>query len=756
MIIYIPFTIYELGCFFFLGDFNVQQIPFYSLAHEAVRNGEIFWNWNTDLGANFIGSYSFYLLFSPFFWLTLPFPNEAIPYLIAPLLILKTACAGLTSYLYISRFVKDRYYSLMGAVLYAFSGFLTYNIFFNHFHEVVVFFPLLLIAVEELVTNNKKGYLIAAVAINAMVNYWFFIGEVVFVIIYVIIRMTSKGWQMTPKKFFLIAFEAVIGLLMAAVVLLPSVLAIMGNPRAGTDDLIHGWNFWIYWADQRQGAILQSLFFPPDLPSQPNFFPDHNAKWSSMNGWLPLVSTIGVFSFFKSYPQNWIKKLLATSLIMALIPGFNALFVLFNHSYYARWYYMPILIACLATAIAFENSRTKTILKSTKLTGFIVLFFVLAIGLTPDNVEDSWAIGLMKYPIRFWVYSAVAVGCVLITYYLFKYLRHTEKFKEKLLLAIITVAVGFSWGFITLGKCYGDPGSYIRQVAIGMRDELITHSEEDPFVRTDIYQSMDNLGMYWQIPNIQAFHSIVPVSTMEFYPAVGIKRDVSSKPETKYYALRSLLSVKWHYVPMDKETEEHDWQIHGFELWDSQGEFNIYENKYYLPMGFGYTQIASKEAIGSVTIDKMYDTLLLEDGEAVRRNRQYATINESLTGFSSNTVNFGENYQEHLALSCYEFTIDKYGFTAKSNLSEQVMMFFSVPYDSGWTATVNGKEAVVEKANIGFMAVQVPAGEAEIRFDYKTPGLDTGMIVSLIAVIITAVYLLLSKKLSSKKIDIED
>ena len=50
------------GYFFFYGDFNVQQIPFYKLAHEAVRSGSLFWNWYTDLGANFIGSYSFYLI----------------------------------------------------------------------------------------------------------------------------------------------------------------------------------------------------------------------------------------------------------------------------------------------------------------------------------------------------------------------------------------------------------------------------------------------------------------------------------------------------------------------------------------------------------------------------------------------------------------------------------------------------------------------------------------------------------------------
>ena len=156
------------------------------MAHDAVRSGEVLWNSYTDLGANFIASYSFYLLFSPFFWLTLPFPSGMVPYLMAPLLMLKTASMALTSYFYIRRFVRTDEYAIIGSLCYAFSGFATYNIFFNHFHEAMVFFPLLLIGVEELVQNRRRGVFALAVAVNCIVNYWFFIGEVVFVVLYVL------------------------------------------------------------------------------------------------------------------------------------------------------------------------------------------------------------------------------------------------------------------------------------------------------------------------------------------------------------------------------------------------------------------------------------------------------------------------------------------------------------------------------------------------------------------------------------------
>ena len=90
-----------------LRRLQCQQIPFYQMCHDMIRSGETGWNWYTDLGSNFIGSYAFYLMGSPFFWLTIPFPSDAVPYLLAPLMMLKLATAAVTSYGYLKRFVKN-------------------------------------------------------------------------------------------------------------------------------------------------------------------------------------------------------------------------------------------------------------------------------------------------------------------------------------------------------------------------------------------------------------------------------------------------------------------------------------------------------------------------------------------------------------------------------------------------------------------------------------------------------------------------
>jgi len=139
----LPVVIYNGGYFTYYGDFNAQQIPFYYHCHDWIRTQGLGWDWQTDLGANFIGSYSFYLIGSPFFWLTMPFPTKVVPYLMPWLLCLKHAVAALTAYAYLRRFVRSHYAATVGAILYAYSGFQLYNIFFNHFHGMNDSFPII-------------------------------------------------------------------------------------------------------------------------------------------------------------------------------------------------------------------------------------------------------------------------------------------------------------------------------------------------------------------------------------------------------------------------------------------------------------------------------------------------------------------------------------------------------------------------------------------------------------------------------------
>ena len=288
MLSFLPRMIINGGIFTYYGDFNSQQIMFYQHSHDAVQAGNFGWDWGTDLGSSFIGSYSFYLLGSPFFWLTTIFPSSFVPFMLPWLLALKTAVASVFAYAYIRRFVDDPSACFIGGLLYGCSGFQIYNVFFNHFHDATAFFPLLLIGFERLCVDNKKGGFALAVAINAINSYFFFVGECVFLVIYFFLRCPDKDFPITFKKFGWLIFEAVLGVAMAAVLFLPACMDIVENPRL--TERLWGMDMVVYDESVRIPRIFQAFFMLNDMPARINIFASDRARWASMAGYLPMFS----------------------------------------------------------------------------------------------------------------------------------------------------------------------------------------------------------------------------------------------------------------------------------------------------------------------------------------------------------------------------------------------------------------------------------------------------------------------------------
>ncbi|MEG1874863.1 MAG: YfhO family protein [Angelakisella sp.] len=744
----LPYVFFDKGLFLYYGDFNVQQIPFYQLANDAVRSGNIWWSWKTDLGANFIGSYSFYLLFSPFFWLSLLFPPAATPYLMAPLLALKLGCAAATGYLYLKRFLRDQQYAVLFSLLYAFSGYSVYNIFFNHFHEAIIFFPLLLIGLEQAMTEQKWGRFALAITVNAVVNYWFFIGEAVFVALYFVVRFTDRRWRLTWRRFWSLGCEAVLGLGMAMAALLPSVLAILGNPRTTGENLLLGNNLWYYSNPQRYLGIIHSVLFTPDMPALNNWFPDHGAQWSSLSAYLPFFSTAGVIAYLLARRRDWLGRMIIASGIFAMVPVLNHLFVLENYSYYARWFYMPTLLMVLATAKAVENQTAEGDIPFHKgycvTLGAMMVLLVIA-GLTPSRSGEEWKLGIYKYPEKFLATAAITLVGFLAVGLLMRAVR-SPKFRDRLTAFLVVGCFLYTFFALMIGKATYSDNRWITETALPGRDQMSMDAPGE-FSRSDIYKGNDNLGMYWNLPNIQTFHSIVPASLMEFYPAVGVKRDVSSKPETKFPELRSLLSVRWLYI--DEQQEEQN-PMPGYTLADTRLGYNIYQNDNFIPMGFAYDYCMNPEDWDNIDKESRARALLYAvylDKEAIERN---SDILEPVAGGWRGELSyrdFGVDAQDRANAACVSFATDNKGFTATTAYTEDELVFFSVPYDKGWRATVNGQPAPIERANLGFMAVRVPGGESTLRFEYTTPGLWLGVTVTVVSLLLFAGYLLLRRRL---------
>lgn len=747
MLIMLPSLVYNKGIFLYYGDFNSQQLPFYQYAHDAVRSGNVFWDWGTDLGANFIGSYSFYLLGSPFFWLTIPFPSSAVVYLIPWLLALKTGVAALTSYAYIKRFVRNRNAVAIGAILYALSGFQVYNVFFNHFHDVVAFFPLLLIALEERVQNNRRGVFALAVAMMAVINYFFFTGQITFLIIYFVCRCFSKDFNINLRKFFGLALEAVLGVMLACFMFLPAVLAIANNPRV--DSFLTGYDIMVYPDKFRIFRIIQSFFMIPDPPARSNLFSSGTARWASIAGYLPMFSMAGVIAFLRGKGKHWASRVIWVCIICSLIPILNTAFYAFNSSYYARWFYMPILLMTMMTAYVIDNKKM-SLKAGVPICAGAIIFFVFS-ALVPVTVEKGYVWGgLPAYKDLFWLTMVITIICFGFLCYIVYFSKRNSMFYKK---AVgLTVLSAFlctgciMWYGIAQGP-YQD--EYIQQAIKGK--ENISLSTGDKFFRVDMSEGTDNFPMFWGYSSMRAFHSIVPGSIMSFYTELGITRDVASRIDVTRYPLRSLLSVKYYFNSIN----EKNITMPGFVLIGTQNSFNIYENEYYIPMGFTYDYYVSynsfKETTSASADRLLLKALVLDDAQIQKHSDILKPLPDEEKNQVVGEVGYMQDCQNRKDTAAYSFSKDTHGFTAKINLPKENLVFFSVPYDKGFTATVNGKPAEIENVDNGMMAVRCPAGDNEIRINYQTEGLRTGIIISIAGLVLLIAYLVVCKKKGPKE-----
>ncbi len=768
-IMFLLFIIYDDGLFLYYGDFNVQQIPFYQMIHDSILEGNIGWSHTTDLGANIIGSYSFYNLGSPFFWITLLFPSQAVPYLMAPLLILKMSFASLGAYIFTRRYVRNKDLAVIAGILYAFSGFSIYNIFFNHFHEAILIFPFLLAAFDEYMINGRKGVVAAAVFAACLFNYYFFVGQVVFVVIYWFLRVLTGGYKVTLRSFIRLAIEILIGFCATAVLLVPTVLAVIQNPRVSNAP--DGWSALLYTPVQRYMHIFTSLFFPPDIPARPNFTPDSNSKWASIAAWVPLFGMTGTIAFLqtKSY-KNWIKKLFVLLIVFAFVPILNSAFQGFNSTYYARWFYMLTLIMCLATVSALDSADVNW-KRALGWTTVITVGVAVAIGFMPQTHTDSETeektveYGLYAYADRFWAYVAIALICIAVLFVLLRLWRKNRRsFVRACYVSVGVVCVVYSMYLLGLGKSHGyDTHNYLIPNVINKQEQMSMADEDN--MRSDFYECMDNVAMFYQIPTIQAFHSIVPGSVMEFYPAVGVTRDVGSRPDCSTYGLRSFLSVKYlfDYAEDSESFENSDGEtaMPGYKYIGMKNGYAVYENESYIPMGYNFDKFISEDDFYDVTTSSRHLALLKAMVLTDEQIEKYSDIvSDNLTDgedFRYTVSEYTSDCEDRNELTCSEFEYTNSGFNATADLTEHegdTLMFFSVPYEDGWSATVNGESVDIEKVSIGFMAVRVNGGEVnEIVFTYETPGLKVGIVISALSAAAFVLYLILSRKHKSKHAD---
>ena len=750
-IFFLPFYILDGGFFHYAGDFNSQQISFYRYMNGFVKGAGYpdstfagaphnTFSWATDLGSGVMNAYSFYLYGSPFFWLSVLLPQSWLPYMMVPLLVLKFGVAGGGAYLYLRRYVKNANYAVLGACLYALSGFAVYNVFFNHFVDVVALFPYLLWALDEAIYEDRHGLFAFWVAVNLLNNYFFFVGQVIFLCIYFVCKLTAKDFRLTGRKFGHLLWESVLGVVMGCLLLFPAVLSLLQNPR--TIDLSSGWGFLTYAKVQQYLAILLSWILPPDSPYLTSVWSEGVIKWTSMTAYLPLCSLAGAMAYWRSRKADSKKRIVAVCAVCALVPVLNSAFYALNSSYYARWYYMPTLILAAMTVNALEDPDIDLDAPARGIGWIMLATLVFAVVPVRDDTTETWSFGVLKNPGQFFVVLGFGLLGLMLYRVLCSKWRQDSRFAQRMTAAVLVFACAFTMVHIGIGK-FGQWHTDSDLVEQDTNALLLKNDLPEGDYRIDTYKIHDNIGMWLDKSCLQYFGSTAAPSILSFYPGLGVKRDVRSEPEITNYALRGLLSVEYLITtPEQRESFEDEADAGWTYLADVDG-YTLYHNDNYVPMGFTYdyyvTEATYQTSIKTLRSNLLMRALVLTDEDVAQYGKYLTELSEDMLN-DLHYDSYTQDCADRRAHSCSVFQMNNAGFHAEITLDKANLVFFSVPYDDGFTAYVNGEKTDILRVDEGLMAVLCPAGASSIDFVYQAAGLSASRVVTAVAIPVWVVY----------------
>lgn len=77
---------------------------------------------------------------------------------------------------------------------------------------------------------------------------------------------------------------------------------------------------------------------------------------------------------------------------------------------------------------------------------------------------------------------------------------------------------------------------------------------------------------------------------------------------------------------------------------------------------------------------------------------------------------------------------------ARYDVQQDTSIFFTIPYDKGWSAYQDGKKIEIKQAQTGFMKVDIPKGKGTITLSFIPNGFITGAICSFTSLLLFGIY----------------
>lgn len=91
-------------------------------------------------------------------------------------------------------------------------------------------------------------------------------------------------------------------------------------------------------------------------------------------------------------------------------------------------------------------------------------------------------------------------------------------------------------------------------------------------------------------------------------------------------------------------------------------------------------------------------------------------------------------------------TMDSNVITGDISVDKEKLLVFSIPYQKGWTAYVDGKKVDIKKANLMYSAINLEPGDHDIKLVFRRPGIKASLCLSAVGITIFIIALIIRRR----------
>ena len=552
----------------------------------------VMWDMSLGYGADILSTLNYYAIGDPLNLLYGFVSPKNTETMYDFMILLRMYLAGITFIIYARKMKKRSYGTVIGALVYVFSGF-CFRLGLRHpfFINPMIYFPLLCLGIEKIYQRERPYVFIFAVCVSAMSNYYFLYMLTIFAVIYAWIRFYKYTEENKMKNFCLTILKFgmyyTLGIAMAAVILLPSVIGFLGNGRYGN------------------GVDWKSLIVYPGkyyLLFIENFIGYGNMGSNTNAGYLPIVGIVVLFTLFSQRMKH--KKYRAAfiaSIIALILPIFGYAFNGFSYAN-NRWAFALSFIVALLTAEMYPRLFVMSKRQQIGIGAGIIIYTVFCIIVNASGEEILKNKGIMA-----------ACGLIAVFYILlliFQRLGYdTQKRIVRVSMAIlllISVGVHGYYRFDPKGYAYTQEFMDQGQAYRTLKEDNIRMLSKvnDPSVyrvHAEGYR-YKNYGLINHLNTISGYYSITAkcvTDTIKGYDTLGMQYADKYKGVDQRLGLLSLAGVKYitvaHNSQVAKDVSSMGDVPYGVEKLRKKGNITLYKNKYALPFAYAYDSYMTEQ-----------------------------------------------------------------------------------------------------------------------------------------------------------------